>query len=132
VAEDQTEKTPAVHQIQKDVKDAVNNASDGGVQSSSYKDLVEAVAGKIKEERVQLLVKGFNKYEEAAKELTKVDRPDNIPRDRNGKELKEQGTYSKERSDAIAKQEGLVKKITTAMDKAILDADYTKLKELVK
>jgi len=80
--------------------------------------------------RVDLLDRGMQKRFSCLYELNKVNRPDVVTYDVDGKETGT-GTYTKERVKAIKDSKEALAKIENALEKA-LGGDWSKLKEICK
>lgn len=97
--------------------------------------VIAGFVAKETESRAQAIAAGYLKLEKLNGELKKIDRPDIVPNGRDGKPLGE-GTYSKERADAIKKTEEDIDKWDKALTKAwgseAEAPDFQKLRELIQ
>jgi hypothetical protein len=81
-------------------------------------------------ERVALLDKALQKRFHLMTELRKVDKPDNELFNADGSPA--QGMYSKARLEEIKKAREALGKHESALEKALLENDFAKLKESCK
>jgi hypothetical protein len=72
--------------------------------------------------RADAIVNCIDKLEKEESELKKIDRPDSILHDREGKIIDE--AFTKKRSDDIKKIEARIQKLTKSINKAIETGDY--------
>lgn len=104
-----------------------------GIKASGpevYNRLRDAMVEKEIGERVTLLDKAFQKRFQLMTELRKVDRADNETFNADGSLAS--GTYSKARLEEIKKAKEALAKHDGAMEKALADNDFGKLKEQCK
>ncbi len=87
---------------------------------------IEASVKKEVEGRVELLDKAIQKRFELHGALGKVNRPDVITYDAEGKEAS--GTYTKPRLEEIKKAKEALDKHEGALEKALISNDFSKLK----
>ena len=87
---------------------------------------IEKSVQKEVESRVDLLDKAIQKRFELLGALGKVNRPDVITYDAEGKEAS--GTYTKPRLEEIKKAKESLEKHEAALEKALINNDWTKLK----
>jgi hypothetical protein len=92
--------------------------------------LVAALVEKEVISRVSLLETCLNKRVEAEKELKKASKPDTETFDADGKVVA--ATFSKSAADALKKARETLDKLDKAMEKALGENDFSKLKELGK
>lgn len=112
------------------IRDAVTEkvaASHPAIREQVIELEAQKEAGKLRE----ALSTGFNSILALKSELQKIDRPDVVQLGRDGKQIGE-GSYSKERTEKIKKTEELLGKWEKALENAWVNADFNKLKELVK
>lgn len=81
-------------------------------------------------DRVALLDKAFAKRRDLTNNLNKVNRPDNVTYNADGTEAA--GTYTKERLNEIKKAREVLEKLENAMERALSQNDFGKLKDAVK
>lgn len=89
--------------------------------------LVETLVEKEVQSRADILSKALDMRQAASSEFRKVNCPDVVTFDVNGKEAG--GTYTKERLKEIKDKREKFQKIETAIEKA-LSGDWSKVKEL--
>ncbi len=91
---------------------------------------VDAEAKKETASRVTALSEACAVMDKLYKELQKIDRPDVVNVDREGKPVGE-GVFTKKRADQIKKTEEILAKWEAALG-AAWDGDFKKLRELLK
>lgn len=103
------------------------------IKSSAPQVRERLVAGLVEKEvasRVDLLDKGLQKRLEADREVRKCSKPDVETFDANGQS---QATgFTKGAADALKKARESLDKIDKALEKALAENDFSKLKELCK
>jgi chaperonin cofactor prefoldin len=124
MSEKQTEQENVIGSIQQVVKTRLVD------QNPSVKEsyIQKQVDAKI-QSRIQLVEKAINSVAEATKELRKI-KPDQVFYGVDGKVIQE--AYTKELLDKKNKLVEKIEKIENALTKALEEADYSKLEELVK
>lgn len=95
-----------------------------------YNRLRDSMVEKEVASRVQLLDTAFQKRRELSNELTKVNRPDQETYNVDGSVASQ--SYTKARLEEIKKAKETLAKMEEAMERALADNDWSKLKNLVK
>lgn len=93
-----------------------------GLSPRVESEVVARIADRTVDKNVDILVKCVDLLtaEEAA--LKKLERPDNVQFDKDGKSVSE--TYSKTRWDEVKKKRERIEKIKKAINKALENSDY--------
>jgi hypothetical protein len=97
-------------------------------QADVYDRIVEVLTEREVQARVDLLDSALKKRAEAQKELRKLERPDQVAYDADGKVTAE--SFSKARADEVKKAREQAQKLEGAITTALLRSDFSKLKEL--
>lgn len=92
--------------------------------------LVDNLVSKEVNERVDLLNKGLTKRIEADREVKKASKPDVEAFDASGKSVS--CSFSKQQVEALKKAREQLGKLDNALDKALADNDFSKLKDMCK
>lgn len=92
--------------------------------------VVEYFAQKEADKQAQALIKGLEKLNTLERDYQKINRPDVITYDAEGKE--DSKSFSKARIDERKKLQEQIEKLTNAINKADDNEDFSKLYDLVK
>jgi len=117
--------TPSHITLLSDAKNQVKAAHDSG---AVRKAVVDAIANKRIEENVKLLIQGREKIEQQQRDFDKI-KPDDTKYDETGKVVSE--LWSKEQLEKRNKARPPLEKTIKAFEKAMVQADYSDLKNLI-
>jgi hypothetical protein len=104
-------------ELNKTIRLAVTNALAEAAPQVSGRVIEHYVAKEVAR-RTDVVIKGLDKAAELQKELRKIDRPDHVTFDKEGKPAHE--SYTKERLEALKKANEQLVKFEKAIEKALV------------